>query len=198
MLQADDWIVLHGLESSLVLEVLPGEAPLWRYWGPRLPDDVIPPAPLRSSRPTPSFSPDFDQPFGLVPGLGQGWFGEPGLKAHRAGRDWTFQTTGCAVERVGQSAVVTLTDAVAKIALAVSLAFDPVSDVLTISAKLANTTVVASLKKLGFVTVEDLELLRSEVQELSERLDNLTSEVRAASNNGAREKKRARPPEDEI
>ena len=138
MPQADDWIVLHGRTSSLVLEVRPGEAPLWRYWGPRLPAAVNPPAPLRSTRPTPSFSPDFDQPLSLLPGLGQGWFGEPGLKAHRAGRDWTFQATDCAVKRNGQCAVITLTDAVAKITVAVSLALDPDSDVLTVSTTLTN------------------------------------------------------------
>ena len=121
-----------------MLEAVPGEAPLWRYWGPRLPDDVAPPAPLRSDRPTPSFSPDFDQPLSLVPGLGQGWFGEPGLKAHRAGCDWTFQTTGCVVEHDDQRVVVTLTDAVARIIVAVNLSLDPASDVLTVSATLTN------------------------------------------------------------
>ena len=138
MPQPDSWIVLNGRGSSLVLEVVPGEAPLWRYWGPRLPDGVTPPGPLRAGRPTPSFSPEFDQPLSLVPGLGQGWFGEPGLKAHRAGRDWTFQATACAVERDGQRVTVTLTDAVAKIAVAVSLTLDPDSDVLTVSSTLTS------------------------------------------------------------
>lgn len=137
MPQADTWIVLHGRASSLVLEVVPGEAPLWRYWGPRLPEDALP-GPLRSNRPTPSFSPDFDQPLSLVPGLGQGWFGEPGLKAHRAGRDWTYQATACVVEQQGQQAVVTLTDSVTKLAVVVSLSLDPASDVLTISTRLTN------------------------------------------------------------
>lgn len=139
MPQPDSWIVLHGRASSLVLEVVPGEAPLWRYWGPRLPDGALPPGALRSDRPTPSFSPEFDQPLSLVPGLGQGWFGEPGLKAHREGRDWTFQATACAVEADGQRAVVTLTDATAKLTVAVSLALDPASDVLTVSTTLTNT-----------------------------------------------------------
>ena len=138
MPQADDWIVLHGRATSFVLEVVQGEAPLWRYWGPSLPEDVIPAPALRTIRPTPSFSPDFDQPFSLLPGLGQGWFGEPGLKAHRADHDWTFQATDCAVERAGQAATVTLTDPVAKIAVAVSLALDPDSDVLTMSTALTN------------------------------------------------------------
>lgn len=138
MLQLDSWIVLHGRGSSLVLEALPGGAPLWRYWGPRLPDGVAPPAGLRSTRPTPSFSPDFDQPLTLLPGLGQGWFGEPGLKAHRDGCDWTFQATGCSIEQEGQRAVITLTDAVAGISVAVTLDLDPESDVLTASTALTN------------------------------------------------------------
>ena len=138
MPQPDSWIVLHGRASSLVLEAVLGEAPLWRYWGPRLPDGAMPPGPLRADRPTPSFSPEFDQPLSLVPGLGQGWFGEPGLKAHRGGRDWTFQATDCAVEQSGQRVVVTLTDGVAQIVVAITLALDPDSDVLTVSTTLTN------------------------------------------------------------
>ena len=138
MPQPYSWIVLHGRDSTLVLELAPGEAPLWRYWGPRLPDGAMPTGPLRAERPTPSFSPEFDQPLSLVPGLGQGWFGEPGLKAHRAGRDWTFQATDCAVERDGQRVVVALTDAVSEIAVALTLALAPESDVLTISTTLTN------------------------------------------------------------
>lgn len=132
------WIVLNGRASSLVLEAAPGEAPLWRYWGPRLPDQAVPAAPLRAARPTPSFSPDFDQPLSLAPGLGQGWFGEPALKAHRAGRDWTFQTTACTLHQETGRAAITLTDAVAQIELAITLALDPASDVLTITTTLTN------------------------------------------------------------
>ena len=36
------FITLHGTHSSVVLEARPHEAPLWRYWGPRLPDGVTP------------------------------------------------------------------------------------------------------------------------------------------------------------
>lgn len=139
MADNSQWIVLHGRASSLVLEAGPGEAPLWRYWGPRLPDAALPAAPLRDSRPTPTFTVQFDQPLSLLPGLGQGWFGEPALKAHRAGRDWTFQATHCLLEQDGQRAVVTLTDAVARIAVAVTLALDPASDMLTVSSVLTNT-----------------------------------------------------------
>jgi alpha-galactosidase len=73
-----------------------------------------------------------------MPGLGQGWFGEPALKAHRAGRDWTFQATDCAVRRDDGRAVITLTDAVAGIEVEISLALDPQSDVLTVATRLTN------------------------------------------------------------
>ncbi|MCZ8172245.1 MAG: alpha-galactosidase [Brevundimonas sp.] len=136
---APQWIVLHGRASSLVLEACPDEAPLWRYWGPRLPDAALPAAPLRDGRPEPTFTVQFDQPLSLAPGLGQGWFGEPALQAHRAGQGWTFQATACGVVEEPGRAKVTLTDAVAGIALTVTLALDPTSDVLTVSTILTNT-----------------------------------------------------------
>ncbi len=128
---------LQGKAVSLILELSEGEAPLWRYWGPRLPDDVAL-SPLRASRPTPSFSLDFDQPLSIFPGLGVGWFGESALLAHRGGRDWTFQATTSAVEQSGQVAIVRLTDDVAKIAVAITLNLDAESDVLTVSTVLTN------------------------------------------------------------
>jgi alpha-galactosidase len=94
--------------------------------------------PLRASRPTPSFSLDFDQPLSLFPGLGVGWFGQSALLAHREGQDWTFQATSCLVEQSGSGATVRLTDAVANIALQLVLALDPDSDVLTLSTILIN------------------------------------------------------------
>jgi alpha-galactosidase len=133
-----DWIFLRGRNVTAILECCESEAPLWRYWGPRLPDGVTPGAALRSLRPEPSFSPQFDQPLTLFPGLGVGWFGEAAIKAHRDGRDWTFQATRCAVEQDGQSAIITLTDNVAKIQVAVTLALDLESDVLTLSSALTN------------------------------------------------------------
>ena len=134
-----DFLVLHSPACSLVLELCPGEAPLWRYWGPRLPGGVTPDGGLRAIRPLPSFSPDFDQPLSLFPGLGLGWFGQSGLLAHRSGEDWTFQATACLVERPApHSAVITLIDAAAKIEVAVTLALDPDSNVLSLVTRLVN------------------------------------------------------------
>ena len=131
------FLSLHGQTVSLFLELPEREAPLWRYWGLRLPDEVAPP-PLRSSRPSPSFSLDFDQPLSIFPGLGVGWFGETALQAHRQGNDWTFQATSCVVEQNGQIAVVRLTDDISKIAVAITLNLDTKSDVLTVSTTLTN------------------------------------------------------------
>ena len=134
-----DFLVLHSPACSLVLELCPGEAPLWRYWGPRLPDGVTPENGLRADRPLPSFSPDFDQPLSLFPGLGLGWFGQSALLAHRSGEDWTFQATACSLGRpASHSAIITLTDAVAKIEVAVTLALNPVSNVLSLATRLVN------------------------------------------------------------
>ncbi len=128
---------LDSTACTAILETSESEAPLWRYWGPRLPDGFKL-EPLRASRPTPSFSLDFDQPLSLFPGLGVGWFGESALLAHREGQDWTFQATGCAVEQAGQAATIRLRDDVAKIGVTIALHLDAESNVLTLSTELTN------------------------------------------------------------
>lgn len=138
MSETDQFLVLHGRGVSAVIELPPGEAPLWRYWGPRLADGATPGAALRAHRPTPSFSPDFDQPLTVLPGLGMGWFGEPALKAHRDGRDWTLQVTDCTVTRNGQSAILALRDDISRVSLSLQLQLDPETDVLSLSTRLVN------------------------------------------------------------
>ena len=80
---AAEYLVLHGRSTSVVLEHRADEAPLWRYWGPRLPDGCLPLAPLRDGRPVPPSSLEFDQPFTIAPSFGVGWFGQTALLAHR-------------------------------------------------------------------------------------------------------------------
>jgi alpha-galactosidase len=132
------YLSLHGTVTSIILELPEGEAPLWRYWGPRRHDLMEPEAPLRQLRPTPSFSSDFDQPLTILPGQGMGWFGEAGLRAHRGGQHWTFQADGCVIEETDGGALIRLSDSVAKIEVAVSLKLDRASDVLTLSSTLTN------------------------------------------------------------
>ena len=80
--------ILHGTYTSMVLEVRPGEAPLWRYWGPRLPDNCVPLAPLRDGRAIPPSSMEFDQPLTVAPTFGVGWYMQSALLAHRSGQQF--------------------------------------------------------------------------------------------------------------
>ncbi|MBK9432900.1 MAG: hypothetical protein IPN50_11015 [Sphingomonadales bacterium] len=133
-----EYLRLDSAECTLILELPQGEAPLWRYWGLRLPDGVLPPQSLRETRPTPSFSPDFDQPLSVFPGCGAGWFGESALLAHRDVRDWSFQATQCRVEQADGSATVTVFDEVSQIEVIIGLTLNAVSNVLAIETKLTN------------------------------------------------------------
>jgi len=139
---SDIYAILHSPACTAIWEVRADEAPLWRYWGPRLPDGVVPPAPLREERPEPSFSLHHDMPLNLFPGIGMGWFGAPALAAHRAGRDWTHAATQCRMETLAENTLrFHLVDAVAELAIAITARLDPASDVLTLSTTLTNTGV---------------------------------------------------------
>jgi alpha-galactosidase len=134
------FLILHSRRSSVVLELLPAEAPLWRYWGPRLPDGATPGAALRETRPLPSFMLDFDQPLTVAPTFGVGWFGQSALLAHRDGLDFAQAFTGCAVEWTvpGAAVVLHLRDDVARLRLDLSMALDADSDVLVMRSTLHN------------------------------------------------------------
>jgi alpha-galactosidase len=132
-------IALESPGCSAVWELPPGEAPLWRYWGPRLPDGARPSASLRRERPEPSFSLHFDQPLTVFPGFGMGWFGQSALLADRAGRDWSFQAGECKVEQPdAQTVRFVLHDAVARIAVTTSYSLDPATDVMTVRSAISN------------------------------------------------------------
>jgi alpha-galactosidase len=139
-LRQPEFIVLHSPGCTAIWELASAEAPLWRYWGPRLPDRVTPGAGLRSTRPEPSFSLHFDQPLPLFAGLGMGWFGQSALLAHRQGHDWTLAITECTIKREGAEAVsFIMRDSVAQIEAVVTARLDPASDVLTLQTTLTNT-----------------------------------------------------------
>lgn len=127
------FIILHSRLSSVLLECPPHEAPLWRYWGPRLPDNTADVPELRTTRPLPSFMLDFDQPLTVLPSFGVGWFGQSALLAHRNGLDFAQAITQCEVEWItpGQSLVLHLSDTVAQLRVDVRLSLCPESDVLT-------------------------------------------------------------------
>lgn len=134
------FITLHGRASTLVLEAPPNEAPLWRYWGPRLPDGASPGTALRDNRPLPSFMLDVDQPLTVAPSFGVGWFGQSALLAHRAGRDFAQAFDGCTLEWVtpGRALTLQLSDSVAALRLRIHLSLDE-HDVLLMKSELTNT-----------------------------------------------------------
>ena len=133
-------IVLHSRRSSLVLEAPTDEAPIWRYWGPRLPDRAIPIGPLRDTRPLPSFMLDFDQPLTLLPTFGVGWFGQSALLAQRDGTAFAQAFTRCEAEWIvpQRKVLLRLTDGVAQLRAELTLALDEASDVLVASTVLTN------------------------------------------------------------
>jgi len=135
-----DFVVLHSRHSTLVLEAHADEAPIWRYWGPRLPDGATPGVPLRETRPLPNFMLDFDQPLTLLPTFGVGWFGQSALLAHRDGEDFAQAITRCEVEwtEPGRAVRLRLIDDVASIRVDVTLKLDEASDVLTMRSELSN------------------------------------------------------------
>lgn len=137
---AAEYLVLHGRSTSVVLEHRADEAPLWRYWGPRLPDGCLPLAPLRDGRPVPPSSLEFDQPFTIAPSFGVGWFGQTALLAHRAGSQFAQRFSASAVEwvRPGNALVLHLDDPVAQIRLSMHLELDE-DDVLLLRSRLVNT-----------------------------------------------------------
>lgn len=134
-----EFIILNSPGCTAIWEVFASEAPLWRYWGPRLPDGTLPPGAYRDSRPEPSFTIQTDVPLALFSAPGLGWFGHPAVQAHRMGKDWAQAITGCRVEQPDAATVLFhLTDDVAQIGAVINARLDPESDVLTLSTTLTN------------------------------------------------------------
>ncbi len=135
-----DFIVLHGNQSSIIFELNATGAPIWRYWGVRLPDATKPPCGLVSERPVPTFSLDTNVPFTIFPTFGAGWYGAPALLAHRAGRDFaqSISTTTWCWLGVNQGIEFTLIDDIAAIDVRITFELDPTNDVLTCQTKLTN------------------------------------------------------------
>ena len=134
-----EYVVLHGSQTTVVLETRTNEAPLWRYWGPKLPSGCLPVAPLRDGRPIPPSTMEFDQPLTVVPTFGVGWYGQSALLAHRSGRQFAQNFDNCRTEVIdaGRSVVLHLSDSIAEIGLELSLSLDT-HDMLRLQSRLVN------------------------------------------------------------
>jgi alpha-galactosidase len=132
---------LHPASKNGTAKVSPSISSGRTGWG--LDDHIalnIPP--LRTTRPEPSFALNEDVPFSIFPTFGIGWFGPSALLAHRSGEDFAQCWTVCAVEWLtpAEKVRIRLSDDVAHIAVEVTLALDPTSDILAIQTTLANTS----------------------------------------------------------
>ena len=140
MSNSTQFISLHSASSSIVLELPPNEAPIWRYWGLRLPTCATPEAALRDSRPLPTFMLDFDQPLTVAPSFGVGWMGQSALLAHRHGQDFAQSFQSCRQHwiRPQEAVCLELFDQVAQIQLNITFDLNPKTDVLSISSQVIN------------------------------------------------------------
>jgi alpha-galactosidase len=134
------FVTLTGAGTTLILELRDTGAPIWRYWGPRLPKGTQPPSRLDDEQPLPPFSLDKNVPLTLFPTFGVGWYGAPALLAHREGRSFAQNFTRTHIEwvRADQAIIVTLFDDIAEIKIEISLDFDISSDTLTCQTRLTN------------------------------------------------------------
>lgn len=137
---APQFLRLDGRASTIVFEIAALGAPLWRYWGQRLDDDLGTLYRASAVRPRPTFALDGDFPLSLFPTFGLGWFGQSALLAHREGRDFAQDFSQCSIkwERPGGAFVATLNDPVAQIGIETSVALSPLSDLLTLKTRLWN------------------------------------------------------------
>jgi alpha-galactosidase len=132
-------ICLHGQASSVVIDYTATSAPVWRYWGARLHDRFDAASLPHYLTPEPPATLATDAALTLAPTYGAGWFQQPALRAHRQGRDFAQQWQRITVEPLATNKIrFLLVDSIAKISLAITLALDAATDVLTITTTLNN------------------------------------------------------------
>jgi len=135
-----EYFILHGDAFSVVLESDGPSAPLWRYFGPRLPEGVVPGMALRETRPIPSFSLDQDMPLPVFPLFGLGGFGAPALLAHRGGLGFAHGFTACTTvwDEPGRRLRIRLEDGVAALGVEIELAVVGAGAALQVRSTLIN------------------------------------------------------------
>jgi alpha-galactosidase len=130
-------LALHGTDSSVVVECVPGGVPLWRHWGPRLPDDALPSHTVAEARYVPPSSLEAEAPLSLLPTFGLGDLAPAALLVHRDGLQFAQAITACALRGEPGALHFTLRDEVAGLRIALSLTLDA-ADVLRVRTTLAN------------------------------------------------------------
>ncbi|OYU13926.1 MAG: alpha-galactosidase [Alphaproteobacteria bacterium PA4] len=125
---------LDGPGVTLIIAII-AQVPVALYWGPRLAADAADVLAL-AARAAANASPDVAAPLALTPQLGQGWPGQPGLAAHRDGRDWASLALFEAAAVTPSRLVLTSRDAAHGLLLTHDLRLD--GDVLVATTRLDN------------------------------------------------------------
>ncbi len=122
--------------TCLVLAAADDAVPTVLHFGPPLPGD--PAGLMDANRPQrlPA-SPDMPVPLSLLPVHGLGFFGRPGFVASRPAGDWCFAFRAT-MRSVDGAIVVELVDGAGGVAIAIHLALDPESGVLSVATSLTN------------------------------------------------------------
>ncbi len=131
--------MMHGLTCSVV--VSHGEGPpCVVYWGPSLPDDDPNEIAAALGRPLPHATIDVEAPVALIPELGSGFFGSPGIKGSRAdGSGWAPRFTESKPPELEDGLVrLFCEDEVAALSYMVELWLPSDRDVLAARASLTN------------------------------------------------------------
>lgn len=130
-------VALHGTQSSLVIECGSEGAPLWRWWGPRLPESGLPLHTVGDARYVPPSSLEQELPASLLPSFGVGGFGQAALLAHRDGQQFAHHFDSCSLRQQAGALHFRLHDSVAALRVDLSLGLGA-DDVLRINTRLVN------------------------------------------------------------
>ena len=131
---------LDGGGETLVCLTPAAGAPRLAYWGPALDldSDPIPALAALADRGVPGSVLDGGEALSWLPEAGHGFTGHPGLAAHRDGMELISQMTARSVVAADGVARIVLADDLAEVELAISLALDGSTGVLTSRATLTN------------------------------------------------------------
>jgi alpha-galactosidase len=140
-----EYLVLHGQACTFVLETSSSTAPIWRYWGGKLPPGTVPAFTMAHSQTVPSFSLDQNVPLTLFPTFGIGWYGAPALLAHRGGQAFAHDFTRTQITwiRPHEALLVRLFDDVAAVQVDINLDLNSSNDTLTAQTTLTNLGEIA-------------------------------------------------------
>ncbi len=135
-----DHLMLHGENTTLVLTHGDGP-PAVVYWGRKLPADDADMIVASLSRPLAHATIDAEAPVALVPELGSGFFGSPGLKGARAdGSAWAPRFVETKPPEIADDLVrFHCADEIAGLALDIEIWLEPGRDVVALRQTLTNT-----------------------------------------------------------